>query len=343
MASLDRGTSARVPLGRLVPQTNPVKGRSLKPPRLWDRFTKLPRRVDDLDQRVDDVDQRVQGLSERLQNLGRRLGQHDLDIERLQASINDSTSARVWAVMDWVRRTNLDHSLLISVVTPTRNRVALLARAVGSVIQQSFANWEMIVVDDHSDGDFATVADHFADDRIRCVSNRGDGQSDARNTGLGLARGSIVAYLDDDNEMHPEWLRTVIWAFDRNPALDVLYGARLWERDEAILGDELASDLPYLDFRPFDRALLERFSYIDVNSLAHRAGLPEAHFDRDFGPAADYDLAIRLTRDKAPLALPAIACYYYTSAPERATDTSGGAVDDLRRIWAKHGLPGGSP
>jgi glycosyltransferase involved in cell wall biosynthesis len=46
----------------------------------------------------------------------------------------------------------------------------------------------------------------------------------ARNAALDRATGDIIAYLDDDNVMHPSWLKAVAWAFDKRPNVDVLYG-----------------------------------------------------------------------------------------------------------------------
>jgi len=55
----------------------------------------------------------------------------------------------------------------------------------------------------------------------------------------------------------------------------------------------------------------------DIGCIAHRAGLPEARFDESLREMGDWDLFLRLTRDAPPLALPAIACYYTTDAPNR--------------------------
>src|SRR6202040_3430815 len=75
--------------------------------------------------------------------------------------------------------------------------------------------------------------------------------------------------------------------------------------------------LPRLFFRPYDRATLLEENLADVGALAHRAGLPEARFDERLSAYGDWDLLIRLTEDAAPLALPVIACYYTTDAPDR--------------------------
>ena len=55
----------------------------------------------------------------------------------------------------------------------------------------------------------------------------------------------------------------------------------------------------------------------DIGCIAHRAGIAEARFDESLREMGDWDLLLRLTRDAPPLALPAVACYYTTDAPDR--------------------------
>ena len=89
----------------------------------------------------------------------------------------------------------------VSVVITTYNRAALLPRAIRSVLAQTYESYELIVVDDCSTDDTPEVVQRFADSRIHAVrqaENRG--QSAAVNTGIRLARGEYIAFLDDDDE-----------------------------------------------------------------------------------------------------------------------------------------------
>ena len=75
-----------------------------------------------------------------------------------------------------------------------------------------------------------------------------------------------------------------------------------------------------------------------MGAIAHRHGLAEARFDETLREMGDWDLLIRLTREKAPLVLPAIACFYHTDSPNRL---SGGptAKADALRVRAKAQAP----
>jgi glycosyltransferase involved in cell wall biosynthesis len=87
---------------------------------------------------------------------------------------------------------------LISVITPTYNRPALLRQALESLQAQSDPHWEAIVVDD-GDGSGVALVQQLADPRIRGLMNYGIGQVEARNTAIRVATGSLIAWLDDDD------------------------------------------------------------------------------------------------------------------------------------------------
>jgi glycosyltransferase involved in cell wall biosynthesis len=95
----------------------------------------------------------------------------------------------------------------VSVVIPTRNRTALLKRAVDSARAQTFADLEIIVVIDGPDPDTESLVRSFEDDRLKLVAlPESVGGADARNAGVAAARGQWIAFLDDDDE----WLKDKI-------------------------------------------------------------------------------------------------------------------------------------
>jgi glycosyltransferase involved in cell wall biosynthesis len=95
-----------------------------------------------------------------------------------------------------------------TVVIPTHNRGLLLKRAVDSVINQTFHNFEVIIVDDHSTDDTSTMVKTFSDKRIQYKLNqRSKGACGARNTGIYAAKGQWVAFLDDDDVWYDDKLK----------------------------------------------------------------------------------------------------------------------------------------
>lgn len=98
---------------------------------------------------------------------------------------------------------------MISIITPTYNRSALVLDTVRSIQQQTFENWELLVVDDGSTDDTASVIQPFlADSRIRYYRKQNTGQADSLNYGSGFAQGDFITFLDSDDVAFPEWLET---------------------------------------------------------------------------------------------------------------------------------------
>lgn len=220
----------------------------------------------------------------------------------------------------------------MSVVLPTSGRPALLARALRSVQEQRHQTWEAVVVDDGPQPSAGPVLEALGDPRVRLVdAPAGRGASVARNAALAAARGSLVAYLDDDCTMGADWLAALAWAFTADPALEVAYGARVLEHQGRL----------HFPLCPFDRQRLEHTNLADTNVLAHRAGLPEASWDEGLRCGADWDLLGRLTADRAPAVLPVLAAVYDASAEGRLSDRPHAEEDYAlvrRRLRERRGL-----
>ena len=114
---------------------------------------------------------------------------------------------------------------IVSVVIPTYNRAARLLRAVGSALQQTHHDVEVVVVDDGStDGTAARLSERFGDDdRVRYVARANGGPAAARNTGLSVASGDFVAFLDSDDEWQPWKLELQLACLDRLPAAGMVW------------------------------------------------------------------------------------------------------------------------
>ncbi len=114
----------------------------------------------------------------------------------------------------------------ISIIIPAYNRAKTIVRAIKSVQNQSFTNWELIIVDDFSnDNTIDTIQQNFNNDeriKIHQLQQNG-GANRARNIGANLANTSLLAFFDSDDELHPDNLKNHIEKFHSNSKLGISY------------------------------------------------------------------------------------------------------------------------
>lgn len=129
----------------------------------------------------------------------------------------------------------------VSVVIPTYNRAGLLGRSIRSVLNQSYTDFEIIVVDDGSSDDTRDVVAEFVDQRITYVRlSKNIGAGGARNVGIRMSRGKFLAFQDSDDEWLPEKLTRQMSTFEQGPSdLGVVYSDKTW-----ILKDGIAKYHP---------------------------------------------------------------------------------------------------
>ena len=97
---------------------------------------------------------------------------------------------------------------MISVLMLTYNREKLVSRAVESVLNQTYQDFEFIIVDNGSSDKSGEIADRYAarDGRVRVIHRERGNIGAGRNTGLDAARGEYIAFLDDDDWVEPDFL-----------------------------------------------------------------------------------------------------------------------------------------
>jgi len=219
----------------------------------------------------------------------------------------------------------------VSIVLPTHNRAAFVVEAIASVQAQTFAAWELLVLDDGSDDETRKAMSRFADDRrIKYIRQAHGGVAKARNIGLAAAAAPLIAYLDSDNLWYPGFLAAVVTYFCANPDVDTVYGALVysahWQYPSCILWKE------------FSRDELMGGNYIDINAFVHRKSLVSkfGNWDEKLKRLTDWDLIIRYTKDKPAVPINVLSVFYRKCDGNRITDIESvaPAVAHIKAKWA---------
>ncbi|HEY5638945.1 MAG TPA: glycosyltransferase [Dehalococcoidia bacterium] len=163
----------------------------------------------------------------------------------------------------------------VSVLIATRGRPNLLRFAVASVLEQTFDNFEVLVVNDGELNDLDGIQEELSDDRIRILHSGQKGKPRALNLALENARGQFIAYLDDDDLYYPWHLETLVAALLNRPSYKLVYtdtvvGYCFPSKD----GHRVSASHPFKKM-DYDRALLRDEDFIPHLSMLHHRSLIE--------------------------------------------------------------------
>ena len=110
----------------------------------------------------------------------------------------------------------------VSVIMPVYNVERFVAVAVQSVLDQRFADFELLIIDDVSPDRSIAICEAFDDKRIRIVRHeKNRGLAGARNSGIRHARGDLLAFLDSDDCWHPDKLALELWGYGQRLSPDL--------------------------------------------------------------------------------------------------------------------------
>ena len=118
----------------------------------------------------------------------------------------------------------------VSIIIPVYNIKPFLPEALDSVLRQTYKNLEIIVIDDGSTDGSSKVCEEYAnkDKRIKLIQQPHMGLSAARNTGLNLMTGEVVAFLDSDDACHPDFIRKMVSTMAREKTDIVICKASIY-------------------------------------------------------------------------------------------------------------------
>jgi len=129
----------------------------------------------------------------------------------------------------------MKRDLSFSIVVPTYNRVEFILLAVRSVLNQTYANFELIIVDDGSTDKTSEVIATITDPRVRYVKIENSERGKARNTGVALAKGDYVTFLDSDDQLYADCLESAnngLFKYNYTPFYHQAYEVRSYLKEK---------------------------------------------------------------------------------------------------------------
>jgi glycosyltransferase involved in cell wall biosynthesis len=185
---------------------------------------------------------------------------------------------------------------LISVVLPTFNRERLLPRAINSVLNQTYKNLELIIVDDGSTDNTEAIVKGYSDTRIRYYKQElNKGGSAALNVGIKLASGELISFQDSDDEWLPEKLERQVRKFSEvGDDVGVIYcGYELvFDRTKEVVSRSIPDEKGNVYKRMFIGCITGTITVIARASCFEKTGL----FDEKIQSYYDWDMWIRVAK-----------------------------------------------
>ncbi|MFQ2222915.1 glycosyltransferase [Aeromonas enteropelogenes] len=176
---------------------------------------------------------------------------------------------------------------LISVVLPVYNSENFIRDSVNSILEQSYKNIELIIINDGSTDSTFDIIKSFSDERIRIISRENKGLIFSLNEGISLAKGRFIARMDADDISEPDRIERQVKFLEKNKDINIV-GASVYLID--VLGEKIG-DLDY-HLSPFwvKLRLLFDSCICHPSILARRDVFDEVRYDEDYQYAEDFKL-----------------------------------------------------
>lgn len=182
---------------------------------------------------------------------------------------------------------------LFSVIIPTYNRAGLIGRCLKSVIDQTYSNWEAIVIDNFSEDNTEEIVQGFGDDRIHYFKNHNYGViSVSRNFGLDRAKGDWIAFLDSDDAWMPNKLEMVAPYMEK---YDIVYHG--YKKDLPIKKQRRLNQFFYEIKEPSVNYVIQRGDPINPScTCVSKKAIGDIRFDenKELFAVEDYDFFLQL-------------------------------------------------
>jgi len=201
---------------------------------------------------------------------------------------------------------------LITVIIPVYNGEKTIRETIESVLNQTYSNFELLVINDESTDSTLDLLASIQDPRLKVFSYINAGVSASRNRGLSHASGEFIAFLDADDLWTPDKLEAQVKALQQNPQAAVAYS---WFDYIDESGQFLRNGCRTTTSGDLDQEfLISQFFNISSSLIRTQALLEVGNFDESLTHGEDWDLFLRLAARYHFVAIPSVQISYRLSA-----------------------------
>tara|TARA_R110000744_G_scaffold114513_2_gene214194 strand:+ start:7836 stop:8702 length:867 start_codon:yes stop_codon:yes gene_type:complete len=209
---------------------------------------------------------------------------------------------------------------MISIIIPLYNKELSIAKTILSVLSQSYTNFELLIVDDGSTDQSATVVNGILDERINLLVKENGGVSSARNTGVHAAKYEWISFLDADDLWHIDFLKNIVEVIEEQKEVQVIttdYETRTSNGD--VIKAYVAGKKGYLDFFAVTNEI--GFHILNMSTFCVRKStlIQTGLFSTSISHGEDMEVFEKLAREHKIYLIDKVLSYYIHDAENRAS------------------------
>ena len=206
----------------------------------------------------------------------------------------------------------------ISVIIPAYNAERTILETIASVQQQTFSDFEMIIINDGSSDRTVEILDNVKDERLKIFSYQNSGVSVARNRGISHATGEFIAFLDADDLWTSDKLEAQLTALQQHPEAGVAYSWTCFMREK---GGSYIEKSRAFEGNVYAKLLVTNFLHSGSNPLIRREAIESVGgFDTTLIPSEDWDFYLRLAARWSFVLVPKPQIFYRQSSGSNSSN-----------------------
>jgi glycosyltransferase involved in cell wall biosynthesis len=220
--------------------------------------------------------------------------------------------------------------LKFSIITPSYNQGAFIEETICSVLNQSYSNFEYILIDGGSTDQSLDIIRKYADKFTYWISEKDHGQSHALNKGMKKCTGDVLIWINSDDMLLDGALAIAAKYFDDHPEVDVVHG-------RTMLFQNNSGKIVGADEQKLPQQYLAGMAFSQPSAFIRRSSIERYHpvLDEHFHYGMDYDLFCCLYLNSSFLSVSDVFSKYRLHSSSKTMNTNTGFAEDWRRVFCK--------